>query len=136
MPSNSPRRVSILDSHTAGEPTRLVSSGGPDLGNGPLADRRDRFRCEHDDFRSAVVNEPRGSDVIVGALLCEPVDQACAAGRHLLQQRGLLGMCGHGTIGLVASLAHLGKIGPGVHRIETPVGSRHHHAASLGQCHR
>jgi len=116
------RTVSILDSHTAGEPTRLVVSGGPHLGNGSLAERRDRFRRDHDDFRTAVVNEPRGSDVIVGALLCEPVDEACAAAVIFFNNVGYLGMCGHGTIGLVASLAHLGKISPGVHRIETPVG--------------
>ena len=65
-------RVRIIDSHTGGEPTRLVVSGAPDLGGGPLAERRDRFRRDHDSFRSAVVNEPRGSDVMVGALLCEP----------------------------------------------------------------
>jgi 4-hydroxyproline epimerase len=123
MPANTAsHRVSILDSHTAGEPTRLVVSGGPDLGNGPLAERRDRFRHEHDDLRTAIVNEPRGSDVIVGALLCEPADKTCAAGVIFFNNVGYLGMCGHGTIGLVASLAHLGKIGPGVHCIETPVG--------------
>ena len=116
------RRVSILDSHTAGEPTRLVVSGGPGLGNGSLAERRDRFRHEHDDFRTAVVNEPRGSDVVVGALLCEPVDKSCAAGVIFFNNVGYLGMCGHGTIGLIVSLAHLGRIIPGVHLIETPVG--------------
>jgi len=116
------RRISILDSHTAGEPTRLVLAGGPNLGTGPLAERLDRFQKEHDDFRSAVVNEPRGSDVIVGALLCAPVDPSCAAGVIFFNNVGYLGMCGHGTIGLVVSLAYLGRISPGVHRIETPVG--------------
>lgn len=116
------RRISFLDSHTAGEPTRLVLAGGPDLGTGPLAERLDRFQNEHDHFRSAVVNEPRGSDVIVGALLCEPVDPSCAAGVIFFNNVGYLGMCGHGTIGLVISLAYLGRISAGVHRIETPVG--------------
>lgn len=116
------RRVSILDSHTEGEPTRLVLSGGPDLGCGPLTERLDRLRRNHDSFRSAVVNEPRGSDVIVGALLCEPVDGTCAAGVIFFNNVSYLGMCGHGTIGLVVSLAYLGKIMPGLHRIETPVG--------------
>jgi 4-hydroxyproline epimerase len=111
-----------LDSHTEGEPTRLVLAGGPDLGSGPLAERLDRFQRGHDDFRSAVVNEPRGSDVIVGALLCEPVDPTCAAGVIFFNNVGYLGMCGHGTIGLVVSLAYLGRISAGVHRIETPVG--------------
>ncbi|MGA7314643.1 MAG: proline racemase family protein [Silvibacterium sp.] len=123
MPSTTaPRRVSILDSHTAGEPTRLVIDGGPDLGTGPLADRKDRFLCLHDDFRTAIVNEPRGSDVIVGALLCEPVDKSCTAGVIFFNNVGYIGMCGHGTIGLIASLARLGRIAPGVHRIETTVG--------------
>lgn len=123
MPINEPiRRISTLDSHTGGEPTRLVLAGGPDLGIGTLADRMDRFQRLHDSFRTAVVNEPRGSDVIVGALLCEPVDPACAAGVIFFNNVGYLGMCGHGTIGLVASLAHLGRVKPGTHRIETPVG--------------
>ena len=115
-------RISILDSHTEGEPTRLVLAGGPDLGEGSLAERLERFQLEHDSFRSSVVNEPRGSDVIVGAILCEPVDTTCAAGVIFFNNVGYLGMCGHGTIGLVTSLAYLGKISAGVHRIETPVG--------------
>ena len=68
------QRVKVIDSHTGGEPTRLVVEGGPDLGRGPLAERLERFRTKHDSFRSAVVNEPRGSDVVVGALLCQPTD--------------------------------------------------------------
>src|SRR5450631_2849739 len=116
-------RVRVIDSHTGGEPTRLVISGGPDLGSGSLAERLGRFRGHHDNFRSAVVNEPRGSDVMVGALLCEPVDTSCAAGVIFFNNVGYLGMCGHGTIGLVASLAWLGRIRPGHHRIETPAGT-------------
>src|SRR5207237_3616735 len=119
---NAVHRVRVLDSHTGGEPTRLVTSGGPDLGSGPIAERLHRLRTEHDDFRSAVVNEPRGSDVMVGALLCEPHDPTCAAGIIFFNNVGYLGMCGHGTIGLVATLAHLGRTAPGEHRIETPVG--------------
>src|SRR6266567_3425243 len=95
------RRVSIIDSHTGGEPTRVVVSGGPDLGAGSMADRLARFRTGFDDFRSAVVNEPRGSDVIVGALLCEPVESTSAAGVIFFNNVGYLGMCGHGTIGVV-----------------------------------
>jgi 4-hydroxyproline epimerase len=113
----------VIDSHTGGEPTRVVVSGGPDLGIGPLAERRERFRNAHDSFRSAVVNEPRGSDVMVGALLCEPSDPACAAGVIFFNNVGYLGMCGHGTIGLVATLAFMKRIAPGEHRIETPVGT-------------
>lgn len=116
------RKVRIIDSHTGGEPTRVVVEGGPELGDGDLAMRRERFRARHDRFRRGVVNEPRGSDVIVGALLCEAVDPACAAGVIYFNNVGYIGMCGHGTIGLAVTLAHLGRIGPGVHRIETPVG--------------
>src|SRR5262249_12013683 len=115
-------RIEVIDSHTAGEPTRLVLSGGPDLGSGPLVDRLQRFRNTHDDFRSAVVNEPRGSEVLVGALLCEPSDPDCDLGVIFFNNVGYLGMCGHGTIGVVVSLAYLGKLKSGEHRIETPVG--------------
>jgi 4-hydroxyproline epimerase len=116
------QRVQIVDSHTAGEPTRVVVTGGPELGDGPMAERLANFRDRHDRFRAAVVNEPRGSDVLVGALLCEPADRACAAGVIFFNNVGYLGMCGHGTIGVIATLAHLGRIAPGRHRLETPVG--------------
>lgn len=115
--------IQAIDSHTAGEPTRLVISGAPDLGAGPLATRLERLRTSFDDFRSSVVNEPRGSDVIVGALLCEPHDPRCDIGVIFFNNVGYLGMCGHGTIGLIATLAYLGKIQPGEHRIDTPVGA-------------
>jgi 4-hydroxyproline epimerase len=123
MTGNDLRRVKVIDSHTGGEPTRVVVSGGPDLGIGLLSERLERFRNQHDSFRSAVVNEPRGSDVMVGALLCDPVDPACAAGVIFFNNVGYLGMCGHGTIGLVATLAYLGRMNRGEHRIETPVGT-------------
>lgn len=117
------RAIKVVDSHTGGEPTRLVLEGGPDLGAGTVAMRAGRFRNEHDHFRSAVVHEPRGSDVLVGALLCRPADPACGIGVIFFNNVGTLGMCGHGTIGLVATLAHLGRLKPGLHRIETPVGT-------------
>lgn len=117
------KRIHVIDSHTGGEPTRIVVSGGPDLGNGSLADRLSEFRDRHDAFRAAVVNEPRGSDVLVGALLVSPADSTCSAGVIFFNNVGYLGMCGHGTIGLMVTLAHLGRITPGVHRIETPVGT-------------
>jgi 4-hydroxyproline epimerase len=115
-------RVTVIDSHTEGEPTRVVITGGPSLGSGSMQERLDRLRADHDGFRSAVVNEPRGSDVLVGALLCEPRNYSAAAGVIFFNNVGYLGMCGHGTIGLIATLAHLGRIEPGVHSIETPVG--------------
>jgi 4-hydroxyproline epimerase len=114
--------ISIIDSHTGGEPTRLIIDGGPDLGTGPLSERLARFRDQFDHVRSAVVCEPRGSDVLVGALLCEPHAADCAAGVIFFNNVAYLGMCGHGMIGVVASLAHLGRLSPGRHRIDTPVG--------------
>src|SRR5437764_15371842 len=114
--------VRVIDSHTGGEPTRVVVAGGPDLGSGSMAERLQQFKADHASFRSAVVSEPRGSDVVVGVLLCEPADPSCAAGVLFFNNVGALGMCGHGTIGLVTTLAHLGRLRPGIHRIDTPVG--------------
>src|ERR1043166_296633 len=116
------QQINVIDSHTAGEPTRVVIAGGPDLGRGRLAARRETFQREFDRFRSAIVNEPRGSDVVVGALLVEPEDKSCVCGAIFFNNVGYLGMCGHGTIGLIVTLAHLGKIKAGDHKIETPVG--------------
>lgn len=112
----------VIDSHTEGEPTRVVLEGGPDLGNGPLSERRAIFARDHDRFRRRVILEPRGHEALVGALLCEPQDKTCTAGVIFFNNEGYLGMCGHGTIGLAVTLAHLGRIAPGRHRIETPVG--------------
>jgi 4-hydroxyproline epimerase len=117
------KRIQIIDSHTGGEPTRLVVGGFPDLGAGSMAERRERLAREYDAWRAATVLEPRGSDVVVGALLCSPVDPRHTAGVIFFNNTGYLGMCGHGTIGLVASLAYLGRILPGEHAIETPVGT-------------
>ena len=114
--------IHVVDSHTGGEPTRLVLSGGPELGTGDMRSRRERWRKEFDGIRSAIVNEPRGSGAVVGALLCEPADASCQLGVIFFNNVGYLGMCGHGTIGMVATLAHLGRLQPGQVRIETPVG--------------
>ncbi|GHF01898.1 4-hydroxyproline 2-epimerase [Aliiroseovarius zhejiangensis] len=112
----------VIDSHTEGEPTRVILSGGPDLGNGSLADRARRLCDEHGWIHTGVLAEPRGHDAMVGALLVPPADPTCVTGVIYFNTVGNLGMCGHATIGLVATLAHLGQIGPGTHRIETPVG--------------
>ena len=116
-------RIRFVDSHTGGEPTRVVLDGGPDLGVGPLSERVTRFRAEFDAWRTAIVNEPRGSDTVVGALLVAPHRPDCQFGVIFFNNAGPLGMCGHGTIGLVATLAHLGRISPGVIRIDTQVGA-------------
>ncbi len=116
------RTIRVIDSHTGGEPTRVVVEGGPQLAGRTVEEMRDDFRRNHDRFRSAIANEPRGSDVIVGALLVRPADPASATGVIYFNNVGYLGMCGHGTIGVVTTLAYLGRIVPGEHRIETPVG--------------
>ncbi len=117
------KTLTVIDSHTGGEPTRLVIAGGPQLGHGPLQERLAIFRRDFDHVRAGILNEPRGSDVIVGALLCEPYDPHCSAGVIFFNNVGFLGMCGHGTIGLIVSLAYLGRLLPGTHQIETPVGT-------------
>jgi len=114
--------IRVIDSHTGGEPTRLVLEGGPELGGGPLAERVVRFRDQFDAYRSAIVNEPRGSDPLVGALLVEPHRADCKLGVIFFNNVGYLGMCGHGTIGLIASLKHAGDLVPGAVKIDTPVG--------------
>jgi len=116
------KRVFVIDSHTGGEPTRTVIGGGPDMGGGTVAEQLKRFREQHDRFRSAVVNEPRGSDVIVGAMLVPAAESGCATGVIFFNNVGYLGMCGHGMIGVIVTLAHMGRIKAGEHRVETPVG--------------
>ena len=115
-------RIKIVDSHTAGEPTRCVFSGAEVLGSGTLAERMERLRRDHDDLRRAILCEPRGSDVLVGAWILEPDMPECAAAVIFFNNAGYLGMCGHGTIGTAVTLAHLGRIAPGVHTLQTPVG--------------
>ncbi len=111
-----------VDSHTAGEPTRVIIEGGPELGGGTLRERLGRFRETADVYRQMAINEPRGSEALVGALLCRPDDPSCAAGVIFFNNAGYLGMCGHGAIGVAVTLAHLGRIQPGVHHLDTPVG--------------
>ncbi|MGD9690373.1 MAG: proline racemase family protein [Phycisphaerales bacterium] len=126
-------RVHVVDSHTEGEPTRVVVSGGPDLGGSwgtsgsgtrgaSVADQLRAFREQFDWFRSAVVNEPRGSDPLVGALLCPPASPGAVCGVIFFNTSGFLHACGHGTMGVARTLAHLGRLAPGFHRFETPAG--------------
>ena len=114
--------ISVIDSHTGGEPTRIIVDGGPDLGAGTIADRAKVLEQKFAGIRNAVIGEPRGSDVMVGGILCEPLDSKCSAAVVFFDGAGLLGMCGHGMIGFAVSVHHLGKMGLGDHLIETPVG--------------
>ncbi|GAC1630795.1 MAG: 4-hydroxyproline epimerase [Candidatus Acidiferrum sp.] len=115
-------RVRVIDSHTGGEPTRVVISGGPNLPGKSMCERLRQLRENHDYLRTSVINEPRGSEIIVGALLCEPENSSNTAGIIFFNNVGYLGMCVHGTIGVAVTLAHLGRIQSGLHRIESPVG--------------
>ena len=125
--------IRVIDSHTEGEPTRLVLEGGPELGDGPLGERLKRFRDHFDAYRSAIVNEPRGSEPLVGALLVKPHRADCQLGVIFFNNVGYLGMCGHGTIGLIASLRHAGDLSAGAFKIDTPVGPVEARLSSDGQ---
>ena len=118
---NETKRIRVIDSHTGGEPTRVVIDGFPPVA-GSMKQRLDTFRREHDKLRSAIVREPRGHDAVVGALLCEPSAKDAIAGVIFFNNVGYLGMCGHGTIGLIKTLEYMGRISAGKHKIETPVG--------------
>ena len=120
--SSNIQKIKVIDSHTGGEPTRVIIDGFPNLGEGAMAERATVFEKEFDNLRSAIVQEPRGHDAIVGALLCEPLDKTCVAGVIFFNNASYLGMCGHGTIGLVKTLSYLGKLSVGKHKIETTVG--------------
>lgn len=114
--------LKVIDSHTGGEPTRIVVDGIPDLGGGTMAEQSKVFREQYDWLRSSVANEPRGHDAMVGGLLLPPHDPAHLCGVIFFNNTSTLHMCIHGTIGLGVTLAHLGKISAGSHVVETPVG--------------
>lgn len=115
-------RIPVIDSHTAGEPTRVVLEGNVLLQGQTMQERLEDFRSRYDNLRSGLVNEPRGSDVLVGALLTEPVTPGAVAGVIFFNNVGYLGMCGHGTIGVIETLRALGRIQPGSIALDTPVG--------------
>ena len=125
-------KIACVDSHTGGEPTRVVLSGFPDLGQLPLDEVVRVLRAQHDRYRQAAVCEPRGNDVIVGALLLPPRQTGSLASVVFFNNVGYLGMCGHGTIGLMATLEHLGRVGPGTYAIDTPVGTVQVHLHGQG----
>jgi 4-hydroxyproline epimerase len=117
-------RIRIVDSHTGGEPTRVVIDGFPVPASGlTVAARRDLLRQGYDHYRAAVCREPRASDIMVGAWLSEPHSVGAVASVVFFNNVGVLGMCGHGTIGVIETLKHLGRIQPGQHLLDTPVGT-------------
>ncbi|CAD72410.1 proline racemase family protein [Rhodopirellula baltica] len=117
-----PARVRVLDSHTGGEPTRMVIGMEETLIGQTMAERRLYLRENFQALGAPIVNEPRGNDIIVGAWMCTPVDPSCFAGVVFFNNVGVLQMCGHATIGVIATLAWQGVLPPGIHRLETPVG--------------
>lgn len=117
------KKIKLIDSHTGGEPTRLVIDGFPELTGRSMAEQRDELRSQYDIWRQRTILEPRGSDILVGALLCPPVNTGSVAGIIFFNNEGYLGMCGHGMIGVAVTLAYMGKIGVGRHHIDTPVGT-------------
>src|SRR5262245_410084 len=121
--STYPATMRVIDSHTEGEPTRVVVDGWPQPVGATMAERRDDLRARYDHLRRAVVCEPRGHDAIVGALLTPPVSSEATAGIIFFNNGTYLGMCGHGLIGVVRTLEYLGRVRPGVSRYNTPVGT-------------
>lgn len=117
-----PGGIRFVDSHTEGEPTRVILDGGPQLGTGSLVERLERLRDTADWFRQTVIDEPRGWHAVVGALLCEPSDATCDAAVIFFNNVGYLGMCGHGAIGVAVTLHQRGLVGLGKQKLETPVG--------------
>jgi 4-hydroxyproline epimerase len=115
--------IRVIDSHTGGEPTRVVVEGAPDLGDGDMAARRERLRKSHDWLRTSLVTEPRGSSCMVGSVLQAPLSPKAVTGVIFFNNVGYLGMCGHGLIGVATTLVHLGRIASGKHVVETPVGN-------------
>ncbi|MEE2883652.1 MAG: proline racemase family protein [Planctomycetota bacterium] len=115
-------KIRYIDTHTAGEPTRVVVDGFPHLDGESIAERRDALIRDHDDLRAGIVREPRGHEAMVAALLLESSVKECAAGVIFFNNVGALGMCGHGAIGVVKALHQLGKIDTGSCKLETPAG--------------
>lgn len=130
LPDPIPKEIEVIDSHTGGEPTRIVISGWPQPPGATMLERREYLRRHHDRLRAAVVCEPRGHNAIVGGLLTPPIDSESMAGIVFFNDVGYLGMCGHGLIGLVETLKFMGKISQGKVRVDTPAGTV---SADLGE---
>lgn len=114
--------LSVIDSHTGGEPTRTIIGGAPTLSTTTIAEQIQELKQEHDWIRTALTHEPRGYEAMVGAILLRPHNPEAVARVVYFNNVGYLGMCGHGTIGLASTLSYLGKISPGEHLLETIAG--------------
>jgi 4-hydroxyproline epimerase len=119
---HAPLEIRVVDSHTEGEPTRVIVDGWPQPGGATMEERREELRRDWDHLRRAVVCEPRGHSAVVGALLTPPVNPASLCGIIFFNNETYLGMCGHGLIGVVRTLQHLGRLSAGAAQFDTPVG--------------
>ena len=86
------KQVKVIDSHTGGEPTRIILEGGPELGTGSMTERRQILSDQFGDFCSSVISEPRASNVWVGGLLCQPVNPEAATGIIYFNSAGVINM--------------------------------------------
>jgi 4-hydroxyproline epimerase len=116
------KSMRYIDSHTGGEPTRLIPELPFPVAQGSVAAQLAFLQQHHDTLRTTILHEPRGSDVMVGAYLVEPGREDCQFGVIFFNNVGYLGMCGHGMIGVIATLSFLGRIQPGTVKVDTPVG--------------
>ncbi len=115
--------IHYTDLHTEGEPTRVITSGFPDLGTGSILQRSEMMTKNFSDLCSGIVREPRGHEAMVAALLLEPADKSCDHGVIFFNNVGSLGMCGHGTMGVVRALRDQGFMGSDTVTFETPAGN-------------
>lgn len=122
MNINEPQRIRVIDSHTGGEPTRVVIDGCDEPLGETIEEKRHYFDKHLDWLRTAVICEPRGHEAIVGAFLCKPTNPDCVAGVIFFNNVGTLNGCLHGTMGVAVTMLHLGLIEIGEHKLETPSG--------------
>ena len=120
-------RLSIIDGHTAGEPTRLIVSGYPRLKGATLAQKMADMRDNHDWVRRVAMNEPRGHRDMFGGILLEPVDPTADIGVFFIDGGQYYNMCGHASLGICAMMVETGRkaidpSGQTIVRLETPAG--------------
>ncbi len=121
-----PNTFFCIDGHTCGNPVRLVAGGAPPLAGATMSERRQDFLARYDWIRTGLMFEPRGHDMMSGAILYPPSDPHADVGVLFIETSGCLPMCGHGTIGTVTFALERGLAQPredGVLRLDTPAGA-------------
>ncbi len=114
-----------IDGHTCGNPVRLVAGGAPSLEGNTMLERRAHFLAEYDWIRTGLMFEPRGHDMMSGAMLYPTTRDDCDIGVLFIETSGCLPMCGHGTIGTVTMAIEHGLVTarePGKLVLDTPAG--------------